>query len=130
MKPNALLADLILYFHFLYVLGVLVPIPLIVIGSWYDWKWVRLLWLRRVHACMMLLVVLEAFIGMICPLTEWETAIRAKGPGGNIYPKGFIAALVAKLLFSDFELWVYTLLYIVTALIIIDLYILIPPKEK
>lgn len=129
MAFNEFLADLILYFHFLYVLGVILPVPLIVVGFWRDWKWVRIPWWRRLHAAMILFVALEAVIGWICPLTDWEAALRAKSSSGAVYPQGFMAAWVSRILFSDFEAWVYTLLYLLTALVIIDLYILIPPKR-
>lgn len=130
MKPNELLADLVLYFHFLYVLGVIVPMPLIVVGARLDWKWVRVPWWRRVHVGMILWVLIEALIGMICPLTELESALRAKGTSENPYPEGFLAAWVSKVLFSDFAPWVYSLLYLVTAWVLVDLYILVPPTNS
>lgn len=130
MKLHEFLADFILYFHLLYVLGVLVPIPLIALGFWHGWKWVRRPWLRNIHVGMILFVVFEVFVGMICPLTEWEAALRARSPGENLYPEGFMAAWISKILFSDFEPWVYVIMYITTALIIIDLYILVPPEKN
>lgn len=131
MGLNELLANLILFFHFAYVLGVIIPIPCILLGAWRNWTWVRWPWLRNLHLGMILLVVFEAILGMICPLTEWEAALRRKsGTAASPYPEGFLAAWVSKILFSDFEAWVYTLMYVTTALIVIDLYILIPPRKN
>src|SRR5688572_17060498 len=92
------MADFILYFHVLYVLGVILPIPLIAIGAFRKWHWIRNLTFRRVHAFMILIVVAESAIGMTCPLTDWEEALRSANGEGSQYPRGFISTWVSQLL--------------------------------
>ncbi|KYG70778.1 hypothetical protein AZI85_02280 [Bdellovibrio bacteriovorus] len=122
-------ADFVLYCHFLYVLGVLVPIPLILIGGWLDWRWVRNLWLRRLHLAMIGIVVIESVFGIACPLTVWEEHLR-QGTGAEVsYPSGFIAEWISKILFQDFEPWVFIVMYLVGAAVIAGLYLKVPPQK-
>ncbi|UOF00490.1 DUF2784 domain-containing protein [Bdellovibrio reynosensis] len=122
------LADLILYFHFLYVVCVITPVPLILIGAKLHWRWIRIPWLRRLHVAMILFVVVEYLIGMMCPLTVLEEYLRQEPGQKNIYPLGFFPALISKILFSDFEPWVYGAIYITGASLIVLLYRKVPPR--
>jgi hypothetical protein len=127
---TSIIADFILYLHFFYVLGVLIPIPLIVVGAIKDWLWIRNFWFRRVHAFMILFVVFEAVIGMTCPLTDWETALRGEGGPLSPYREAFIRGWVSRLLFYELEPWVFTVLYMLVAVVILLLYIKVPPYRK
>ncbi|WII72739.1 DUF2784 domain-containing protein [Bdellovibrio sp. 22V] len=123
------LADIILYAHFLYVLGVVVPIPLIVIGARRGWSWIRNRTLRRIHFAMILIVVFESLIGMMCPLTVWEEALRKGDPAATDYSQGFIATWISRVMFFSFPPWIFTLQYLLVALLIWELYIWIPPRR-
>src|SRR5688572_4773254 len=123
------MADLILYLHFAYVLAVLVPIPLIVIGNQLGWSWVRKPGWRRIHLAMIFIVVLEAVVGIVCPLTELESYLR-RHETAETYPRGFISEMVSRWLFYDAEPWVFTSLYIAVATIIVALYWKIPPTRN
>ena len=107
---QGVLADLILIVHFLYVLGVVLPIPFIILGKFLNWRWVRRFWLRTIHLAMVSLVLLEAVFGMVCPLTLWEDQLRSSLDGPR-YEKSFIEYWLAKILFYDFEPWVFIVLY-------------------
>ncbi|MEK6736715.1 MAG: DUF2784 domain-containing protein, partial [Pseudomonadota bacterium] len=69
-------ADIILIIHFLYVLFVVGSLPVIWLGAWLKWRFVRNRWFRFLHLAAILLVVAESLLGVICPLTVWENALR------------------------------------------------------
>ncbi|WP_374076343.1 DUF2784 domain-containing protein [Bdellovibrio bacteriovorus] len=124
-----LAADLILYLHFLYVLGVVLPIPLILIGAKRNWSWIRNKIFRRVHFSMIFFVVIESLLGIMCPLTVWEEALRRGESAGPAYSQGFISAWISKVMFFTFPPWVFTIQYLLVCLIVVLLYIWIPPRN-
>ncbi|WP_413612828.1 DUF2784 domain-containing protein [Bdellovibrio sp. HCB-110] len=124
-----LAADLILYLHFLYVLGVVLPIPLILIGAKRNWSWIRNKIFRRVHFSMIFFVVIESLWGIMCPLTVWEEALRRGESAGPAYSQGFISAWISKVMFFTFPPWVFTIQYLLVCLIVVLLYIWIPPRN-
>ena len=117
-----LLADLILVVHFAFVLFVVGSLPLIWIGAAAGWRWVRNLRFRLAHLAAICFVAAEALIGVICPLTEWEDALRGAAGG-----KSFIARWIHRVLFYSFPEWVFTTSYVVFALAVALTFWLIPP---
>ena len=108
---NAVLADLILIIHFLFVAFVVGGLALIWIGAVADWAWVRNFWFRVAHLAAIVFVAGEALVGVWCPLTVWEDALR--GVHGE---KGFIARWIHRVLFYDFPGWMFTVAYVLFAL--------------
>jgi len=72
----ALQADLVLILHLLYVGFVLIGQLVILVGACLRWKWVRNPWFRWLHLTAMGIVVFEALMGIVCPLTTWEMRLR------------------------------------------------------
>lgn len=110
MNPWLLLADLLLLFHVAFVLFVVGGLLLIAVGRWRRWGWVRNRWFRVSHAGAMALVVIQSWLGALCPLTTWEMALRQRG-GGAVYSDAFIAHWLSTLLYHDFPPWVFVLVY-------------------
>ncbi|HWQ90650.1 MAG TPA: DUF2784 domain-containing protein [Clostridia bacterium] len=109
-------ADVILVLHLLIVLFNVGALPVIWIGYLRDWRFVRNLTFRLTHLALIGFVAAESVVGVICPLTVWEEALR---PGnGSQYPNGFIAYWVHRLLFYDLDQWVFTTAYIVFFLVV------------
>ena len=79
-----LLADVILVTHVLFVVFVVVGLVAIYIGWALRWSWVRNRIFRLVHLLAIGIVVVQSWIGMICPLTTWEMALR-EAAGGAAY---------------------------------------------
>ncbi len=64
-----LLADTILVVHFLFVVFVVFGLILILIGLLAQWSWVHNRIFRITHLAAIGIVVLQAWIGQLCPLT-------------------------------------------------------------
>jgi polyferredoxin len=122
------LADAVLIFHFLWVLAVVCPIPLIPIGANRGWRWVRNPFLRWIHLAMIGTVAAESVLGIVCPLTVWEASLR-RAAGRAASSGSFIGYWIGKALFYDFPEWAFTVVYLAVAAIVIVLLFLIPPRR-
>ena len=124
----ALLADIILAVHFLFVLFVVSTLILIWIGAVLRWRWIRNSWFRLGHLAAIVFVAAESLIGVACPLTQWENALRS----GNSYGGSFMQSWLHRLLYYDLPESVFTLAYILFALaVIITLFAVRPyPRRK
>jgi len=105
-----LAADAILYSHALFVLFVVVGLLLILAGRPMAWAWVRNPWFRLAHLLAIGVVVLQSWLGAMCPLTSWEMTLRAKA-GDATYSGSFIAHWVETLLYHQAPAWVFTVCY-------------------
>ncbi len=123
MMPAA--ADIILVIHFLFVAFVVSGLALIWIGAMAGWRWVRDFWFRIAHLAAICFVAAEALLGMICPLTTWEDALR-----GAPTEAGFIARWIHRILFYSFPDWVFTAAYVLFALAVALTMRLVPPRRR
>jgi hypothetical protein len=124
-----LLADLTVVVHFAYVLFVLLGLLLTILGWLMKWGWVRNRWFRGIHLSMILVVVLEAWIGFTCPLTTWEHQLRSAA-GQDSYEGDFLANWVHDAMFFDAQPWVFTLCYTVFGGLVLATIIFIPPEWR
>ena len=122
---QALLADVILIVHFAFVLFVVGGLAIIWIGAAAGWQWVRSFWFRVAHLAAIVLVAGEALAGIWCPLTVWEAALR-----GSSAEKSFVAQWVHRILFYDLPEWVFTILYVVFALLVAATWRWIRPNKR
>ena len=105
------LADGILLAHFLIVLFVLGGLAAGL--CWLAWRrprWAISPWFRYAHLAAVGIIVLQAWLGRLCPLTLWENALRRKA-GQPVYEETFIQHWLHELLFYDLPFWVFTLAY-------------------
>ncbi len=122
-----LLADLIVVIHATYFSFVVFGLVLILLGVAFRWRWVRNFWFRALHLAAIGIVVLEAAIGMNCPLTDWEQQLRKMaGEGG--YTGDFIGYWAHRLIFYDFRPWVLTVLHVAFGLAVLGAFVLAPPR--
>jgi hypothetical protein len=122
---SALLADIVLVVHFLFVAFVVGGLALVWIGAAAGWRWVRNLWFRAAHLAAIVFVAGEALLGIWCPLTLWEDALR-----GVAAEKSFIARWIHRVLFYDFPGWVFTAAYVAFALAVAATWYLVRPARK
>ena len=105
-----LAADAILYGHLLFVLFVVLGLLLILAGKPLAWPWVRNPWFRLAHLLAIGVVVVQSWLGQVCPLTRWEMALRTKA-GDATYTGSFIAHWVESLLYYQAPTWVFAACY-------------------
>lgn len=127
--PMIFPADVILIAHVLYVSVVVFSVPLILIGAWRHWGWVHNFWFRAVHLLMILIVVAESFLGISCPLTVWESALR-RSSAQQAYQGDFIATWLDRLMFYHFPHWVFTAAYTIFGLLVFSLFFIVPVKRR
>lgn len=118
-------ADLVLIAHFLFVAFVVVGFALIWIGHLLKWRWVGNRIFRLTHLAAITFVALEGILGMTCPLTEWENALR-----GVATERSFIAQWVHAILFYEAPEWVFSAIYVFFAVITAMTIRLVPMQER
>ena len=122
------LADLVLYVHFAFVLFVVFGLLLVVTGGMFGWHWVRNPWFRWSHLAGIGIVVVQAWIGVICPLTTLEQYLRVKA-GDVSYEGGYVAYWVSELLFLDLPAWAFTVIYTVFGCLVVSSWIWVRPRQ-
>ncbi len=123
----ALLADGVLLLHFTFVLFVVLGLLLIAIGGWLRRPWVKNGWFRLAHLAAIGVVVAQAWLGRICPLTALEMWLRNRA-GQAAYGGSFIQHWVGELLYYSAPLWVFALAYTGFALLVLLAWIAVPPE--
>jgi hypothetical protein len=128
--PYALLADLLVGFHFLYVLFAVGGELAVLAGGLLKWRWVRSLRFRITHLGSVVLVAVEALLGVVCPLTTWEYDLRLLAGQRVEQDISFIGRLVRAVIFYDFPAWAFTVTYITFALLVAGTFLLFPPRAR
>ncbi len=105
-----LLADAILVIHFLFVVFVVFGLALILIGLRARWSWVHNRIFRIAHLAAIGIVVLQAWLGQLCPLTIWENNLRRLA-GQSAYEETFVEHWLHQVLFYQAEPWVFAMIY-------------------
>ncbi len=90
------LADAILISHALIVLFNVVSLPLIWLGRFFRWRFVRNFYFRTVHLLLIGYIAVQALAGKNCPLTDWEDHLRVKAGSEAHYAGSFIAHWAAR----------------------------------
>ena len=123
-----LLADAVLVLHLAVVAFVVLGLLAIFIGR-RRWSWVRKRWLRLAHLAAILVVALQAWLGMICPLTTLEMALRQRA-GDASYAGSFIGHWMQRLLYYEAPMWVFALAYSAFAALVLASWRLVPPRRS
>ncbi|MFW2403549.1 MAG: DUF2784 domain-containing protein [Gammaproteobacteria bacterium] len=113
-----LLADAVLVVHFAFVAFVVLGFLLMLVGLAAHWRWVRNRTFRIAHLCAIGVVVAQAWLGKICPLTVWENELRRRA-GQDAYAETFVQHWLHELLFYDAEPWVFTAIYTVFGVLVL-----------
>lgn len=130
MPPSvaALLADTILVLHVGIVAFVVLGTLAILAGGPLGWRWVRGRAFRITHLALMVFIALQAWFGQLCPLTEWEQALRLRA-GQDAYDGSFIEYWLSRLIFFDVPWWTFVAAYTVLALLLAVCWRLWPPRR-
>ena len=120
---SRLAADAVLLVHFAFVAFVIGGLALTWIGAALSWRWVRNFWFRALHVIAICFVAVESLLGVMCPLTTWEDALR-----GRTSETSFVARWIHRLMFYQLPEWVFTIAYIVFAAVVVLTYWLVRPR--
>lgn len=121
------LADSVLIVHVSFVAFVVVGLLLILVGGACGWRWVRNPWFRVAHLAGIALVIVQAWLGIVCPLTTLEMWLRELG-GDDAYAGTFIAHWLQKLLYYEAPPWVFAVAYTLFGLAVVASWVKVRPR--
>lgn len=125
-----LVADLIVFFHLLYVLFTVGGEVLILFGGGIGWHWIRNRVFRIIHLTASFFVAVEALTGTMCPLTTIEYILRQRASQDIDNRISFVGRLIRTIIFYDFPAVFFTFLYVGFASMVVITYFLIKPERK
>jgi hypothetical protein len=128
LSPSAL-ADLVLVAHALFVSFVVAGFLLILLGLARGWALARSPVFRYAHLGAIGVVVLQAWLGIECPLTTLESTLRMRA-GQAGYGTSFIQDWLYRLLYYRADTWVFTLLYTVFGAAVALVWWFAPPARR
>jgi len=124
-----LAADGILVLHTAFVIFVVAGLLLVLLGGILRWEWIRNRPFRISHLLAIGVVVLQSWIGLVCPLTTIEMTLRARA-GDATYSGSFIANWLETLLYINAPAWVFVLCYTLFAALVVVTWFWIPPRRR
>jgi hypothetical protein len=124
VEQVVMLADAILFTHFAVVIFITMALPLIYLGAARGWTWVRAWRWRVLHLAAILFVAAESIVGLACPLTVWEDALRGHRPG-----VGFLERWIERIMFYDLPAWVFVLAYTGFGVLVALTWAMVPPAR-
>lgn len=124
--PLRIAADAVLLIHVGFVAFVLLGLVCILAGGALHWRWVRNRWFHLLHLAAIGIVVLQSWLGVLCPLTTLEMALRQKA-GEATYSGSFIAHWLNKLLYIEAPMWMFVVAYTVFGLLVVASWVLVRP---
>ena len=121
-------ADTTLFLHVLVVCFVVGGLLLVFAGKIWRWHWVKNPWFRLAHLAAILVVVLQSWFGVICPLTTLENWFRRQA-GDAVYSGSFISHWMERLLYYDAPQWIFIVCYTVFGLMVIASWYWVRPRS-
>jgi Protein of Unknown function (DUF2784) len=103
-------ADGMLVLHVLFVVFIVFGLVVIFVGKVLSWQWVRNRCFRLIHLIGIGIVVLQSWMGLMCPLTIWEMDLRAQA-GEGVYEGSFITHWLSDLLYYHAPDWIFIVCY-------------------
>ncbi|MFK8047288.1 MAG: DUF2784 domain-containing protein [Halioglobus sp.] len=123
----SLAADALLFIHILFVVFVVLGLVAIFVGKMCGWAWVRNPYFRITHLLGIGVVVLQSWLGVVCPLTIWEMDLRAKA-GDAVYQGSFITHWLSELLYYQAPPWVFVVVYTVFGALVFSSWFAVRPR--
>lgn len=123
------LADAILMAHAAFVGFLIFGLVAIYIGRALKWSWVKNTWFRLLHLIGIGIVILQSWIGVICPLTTWEMTLREKA-GADAYSGTFIQHWLQSILYYSAPEWVFVTIYSIFGAFVLSSWFIVPPNNS
>lgn len=124
--PYQLLADAVLVLHFAVVLFVVGGLLVVIVGNVRGWAWVNNLWFRVAHLVAIGIVVAQAWLGRLCPLTVLESWLRGQA-GEAAYRASFVEHWVQRVLYFDVPIWLFAVVYSLFGFLVLAAWWYFPP---
>ena len=132
MAPSPVLyrmvADAVLLLHVVFVSFVIFGLVLVVAGGVLKWHWVRNPWFRLCHLLAIFVVVIQSWLGIICPLTTFEMMLRSRA-GDAVYPGSFVAHWLEAILYYQAPGWVFAAIYTLFGAVVVGSWFWIRPRR-
>jgi hypothetical protein len=125
-KSLLIIADAILIIHVAFVVYVTCGLIAIYVGHFLNWPWVRNYWFRISHLLAIGIIVVQSWLGVICPLTVWEMSLR-KDAGEAAYPGSFIQHWLQSILYYSAPEWVFVLGYTLFGCLVLASWFIVKP---
>ncbi len=125
----AWVADLILVVHMAIVVFIVGGLLLVWIGAWRGWKSVRNRCFRFWHLGAMAVVLVQTVVGVICPLTVWEAALRERAGQPTYGDATFVQYWLQRLLYWELPASAFLLLYAIIMIAIVAAWWWVPPRR-
>jgi uncharacterized protein DUF2784 len=122
-------ADVVLGLHVLFVAFVVLGLVAVLLGKVLSWSWVRNVGFRVAHLVAIAVVVGQAWLGVVCPLTKLEMALRARA-GDAVYAGTFVSHWLEELLYYQAPTWVFVVCYTVFGLLVAASWLWVPPRAQ
>lgn len=120
------LATAVLILHVGIVLFIIGGLVLTLAGGMLRWRWTRNFWFRALHLVGIGYVAMEAWLGIVCPLTTLEQWLREQA-GQTVYAGDFVAYWLRKFMFYEAEPWVFIAAYSVFGLLVLLSWFVVTP---
>lgn len=124
-----LLADIVLISHAGFVLFVIAGFGLILAGGLRGWNWIRNRRFRIAHLAAIGIVVLQVWLGMMCPLTVFENWLRIRA-GQAAYAGDFISHWLGAVLYWDLPAWAFGFIYTGFGALVLVCWFAVPPRRR
>lgn len=125
----AALANVVLFVHAGYVTFTVGGEIVILLGAAFRWAWVRNLPFRIAHTAAVVVVALEAILGVSCPLTVWEYQLRIMANEHVRAQIPFVAQIVRSLIFYTFPAWVFLVAYVGFGALVVATLLFVTPRR-
>ena len=123
-----LLADLIGLIHAAFVLFVTGGLALILAGWRQGWRWTESRAFRITHLAAIAVVVVQTWLGELCPLTIWENQLRQLARQDGV-GESFIAFWLDRILYWRLPSWVFLAAYTAFGALVVATFVWYPPKR-
>jgi polyferredoxin len=119
----------VLLLHFGIVLFIVGGLAFILFGGLRGWALIRKRWFRILHLLAITIVVAQAWLGELCPLTTLEMWLRDKAHEVT-YTGSFIEHWLQRVLYYQAPSWVFTLVYSAFGLAVLLTWWYFPPSTE
>jgi hypothetical protein len=124
-----LLADLMAAAHAAVVLFIVGGQTLILAGWALRWGWPRGLLFRFVHLGAIAFVVVQTWLGELCPLTLWENELRRLAHQDGVGPS-FIGYWIDRVLYYQAPHGVFVVAYTAFGALVLISFLAYPPRWR